>query len=89
MKTTLEIPDDIYRSLKVRAAAEGVTVTSILTAALRSALSRPADTGERPLKKREEKKIGEWLEKEAEFLETMRGPVHGRSAIEDLIGGRR
>ncbi len=39
MRTTLNLPDDLYRDLKVRAAQEGVTVTSTVEAALRSYLA--------------------------------------------------
>lgn len=38
MRTTLNIPDDLYRSVKVAAASRGVTVTSVIEEALRAAL---------------------------------------------------
>lgn len=89
MKTTLEIPDEVYRELKVRAAREGVTLTKLVVAAL----SRPAESTNRPavrpLKNSLERKMAEWMEKEAAFLDSMRGTLHGRSAVEELLGGRR
>lgn len=39
MRTTLNLPDDVYRDLKVRAAQEGVTVTSAIEEALRAYLA--------------------------------------------------
>ena len=39
MRTTLNLPDDVYRFLKVRAAQDGITVTSAVEEALRAYLS--------------------------------------------------
>lgn len=91
MKTTLEIPDEIYRELKVRAAREGSTLTKLIASALESALGRPSGLAApvRTLKKRDEQKIREWMEKESAFLESMRGPVFGGGAVAELLGGRR
>src|SRR5665647_3057256 len=48
MRTTLMLPDDLYRQVK-RAAAEGDrTVTSFVEAALRAALTRHADAAHAP-----------------------------------------
>ena len=38
MRTTMNLPDDLYRSARVRAAEEGRTVTSVMEEALRSFL---------------------------------------------------
>ena len=93
MKTTLELPDEVYRELKIRAAREGATLTKLITSALTSALNRPSATAaparQRPLNKRDEQKIREWMEKESAFLESMQGPVFGDGAVADLLGGRR
>ena len=91
MKTTLDIPDEIYRELKIRAAREGSTLTKLISSALTSALSRPSGLAApvRTLKKRDEQKIREWMENESAFLESMRGPVFGDGAVADLFGGRR
>lgn len=40
MRTTMNLPDDLYRAARVRAAEEGRTVTSLLEEALRSLLDR-------------------------------------------------
>ena len=40
MRTTLVIPDDVYREVKVTAAREGITVTSFIEQSLRDALDR-------------------------------------------------
>lgn len=39
MRTTFNLPDDVYRDLKIRAAQEGVTVTSAVEEALRAYLA--------------------------------------------------
>lgn len=39
MKTTLELPDDLLRAIKVRAAQEGRSMKDLLTELLRTALS--------------------------------------------------
>jgi len=40
MRTTLVIPDEVYREVKVTAAREGITVTSFIEQSLRDALDR-------------------------------------------------
>ncbi|MET0822425.1 MAG: hypothetical protein ABWY58_15790 [Aeromicrobium sp.] len=40
MRTTMNLPDDLYRAARVRAAEEGRTVTSLLEEALRDLLER-------------------------------------------------
>ena len=91
MKTTLEIPDEVYRELKIRAARQGSTLTKLIASALESSLSRPSGMAPpvRTLKKRDEQMIREWMENEATFLEAMRGPVFGEGAVAELLGGRR
>ena len=93
MKTTLDLPDEIYRELKIRAAREGATLTKLIASALASALNSPSATAaparQRPPNKRDEQKIREWMEKQSAFLESMRGPVYGEGAVADLLGGRR
>jgi hypothetical protein len=39
MKTTLDIPDDLFREAKVRAAEKGITLKELMTEGLRLALS--------------------------------------------------
>ncbi len=41
MKTTLEIPDDLYRAVKAKAALEGKRVTDIVTEGLRMVVAGP------------------------------------------------
>jgi plasmid stability protein len=45
MKTTVELPDDLIRAIKVRAAEEGRSVKDLLTELLRAALGRPPAKG--------------------------------------------
>lgn len=42
MRTTLNLPDELYRSARVRAAEEGRTVTSVMEEALRAYLEEHA-----------------------------------------------
>jgi plasmid stability protein len=39
MRTTLNLPDELYRAVKVRAASDGRTVTSVVEEALRTLLA--------------------------------------------------
>jgi plasmid stability protein len=49
MRTTVRLPDDLYRQVRVRAAADGATVTAFIEAALRAALmSREAQPQREP-----------------------------------------
>jgi plasmid stability protein len=47
MRTTINLPDELYGEVRRRAADEGRTVTSFLEGALRDALARH-DAGEQP-----------------------------------------
>lgn len=52
MRTTINLPDELYRATRVRAAQEGRTVTSVLEEALRRFLAddeRVGDYQVRPL----------------------------------------
>lgn len=42
MKTTLDLPDDLYREVKAKAALDGRRVTDLVIEGLRLALSHPA-----------------------------------------------
>ena len=44
MKTTLEIPDELYRAVKAKAALEGKRVTDVVIQGLRMALENPQIT---------------------------------------------
>lgn len=48
MKTTLEIPDELFRAAKARAAMEGRRLKDIVAEGLREALRRPAATNDPP-----------------------------------------
>ncbi len=90
MKTTLEIPDDLYRELKMRSARDGVTVTKLVSSALALSLGRTVSPfGEVRPREGEDKKLAAWRQKESSFLKSMRGPVFGEQAVDDLLGGRR
>lgn len=40
MRTTIRLPDELYRQVRVKAAASGETVTSFIADALRAAVAR-------------------------------------------------
>jgi hypothetical protein len=42
MKTTLEIPDALYREIKIRAARDGVKIKDLVTQTLSAGLKQPA-----------------------------------------------
>ena len=43
MKTTLDIPDGLFREAKIVAASEGTTLRAVVTRALRAELGRSAE----------------------------------------------
>lgn len=43
MKTTVEIPDDLFRQVKARAALEGVRLRDLVEHGIRLALAEPLD----------------------------------------------
>ena len=43
MRTTLDLPDDLFRQLKVRAATKGATVKDLLTRFVERGLQQPDD----------------------------------------------
>jgi hypothetical protein len=47
MKTTLELPDDLFRAAKVAAAADGVSLKDLMTEALREKLTKAASRRQR------------------------------------------
>ena len=47
MKTTLEIPDELYRSVKAKAALEGKRVTNLVIQGLQLALGQAQTVGKR------------------------------------------
>jgi hypothetical protein len=48
MKTTLEIPDTIFRRAKSMAAERGISLREFVTEAVKDKLSADAKTGEKP-----------------------------------------
>ncbi len=46
MKTTVDIPDALYRQAKIRAAEEGTTLRALLLNSLAESLVRPAPAAE-------------------------------------------
>jgi len=78
MRTTIEIPDEIFRRAKRKAAEEGLTLREIVGAALRAYLSgRPARGGYRLKWRTERGKIQPGVN------------LDDRDTLFDLMGGRR
>ena len=48
MKTTLEIPDSVFRRAKAGAAERGITLREFVTEAVKEKLSAEAKAGEKP-----------------------------------------
>ncbi len=46
MKTTVDIPEALYRRAKIRAAEEGTTLRALLLASLTASLDHPISTGD-------------------------------------------
>ena len=48
MKTTLELPDELFRQAKVLAASSGQSLKAFFTEALRAKLTSPTEPGTKP-----------------------------------------
>jgi hypothetical protein len=78
MKTTLEIPDAIFRRAKSVAAERGISLREFVTQAVRDKLSANAKTGEKPWVKhmgklkhlrKETERINRFIEEDTERIE--------------------
>ncbi len=64
MKTTLDVPDDLYRAVKSRSALEGLTVRSVTLMLYGDWLARPAlpqETDHQVSRKKAEKPLPAWF----------------------------
>ena len=97
MKTTLELPDELYRKAKATAALRGETLTGLLTEALEAVVARrrpPAIKRAKRVRKRAshpaaEKRIKKWRDDEAAFLGSMRGRDHEKRSAAEIVRERR
>ncbi|MCX6921854.1 MAG: hypothetical protein NT154_01350 [Verrucomicrobia bacterium] len=48
MRTTLDLPDDLFRQVKAKAALEGATLKETLARYIESGLCHPTELGHRP-----------------------------------------
>jgi len=78
MKTTLEIPDAIFRRAKSVAAARGIPLREFVTEAVREKLAAKAKTGEKPWLKlmgrlkhlhKETERIDKFIEESSEQID--------------------
>jgi len=78
MKTTLEIPDAIFRRAKPVAAARGIPLREFVTEAVREKLAAKAKTGEKPWLKlmgrlkhlhKETERIDKFIEESSEQID--------------------
>jgi hypothetical protein len=78
MKTTLEIPDTLFRRAKSRAAERGIAFREFVTEAVKEKLSSEAKSGEKPWVKhmgklkrlgRETKRINKRIEESSEEID--------------------
>ena len=97
MKTTLELPDELYRKAKATAALRGETLTALLAEALESVVAGrliPGVRGAKSARKRAsgstgEERIRKWRDEEAAFLASMRGRDHEKRSAAEIVGERR
>ena len=90
MKTTMEIPDELYRKLKARSAARGMTVREVVVGLVQEWLkgSTKGNTGDMEQETAEQDKTAElrrWLD-EAAAISAASPP--GPTAMEHLMAGR-
>jgi hypothetical protein len=78
MKTTIELPDELFRSVKARAAQEGVSLKEYVAAALQEKLGQASErTGELRMKhfgslahlRKETRRIERIIEQEFETID--------------------
>ena len=73
MRTTLNIPDDIYRELKIKAAKKGTTVTSLIVEALGSSDTKPKKTPKKEISEDVKKEVKtEYSEAEIKEMSTVK-----------------
>ena len=97
MKTTLELPEELYRKAKATAALRGETLTRLVTEALEAVVAarrRPTVKGAKFVRKRdsgsaEKERIKKWREDEAAFLASMRGRDHEKGSAAEIVAERR
>lgn len=95
MRTSLDIPDDLYRSLKARAAMEGRTVREVAVNLFRGWVGEEAGAGSEPEPDRGSVPSAEdtrqaWLERwQALGKEMKRHDADPRSAVRILLDDRR
>ena len=90
MKTTMEIPDELYRKLKARSAARGMTVREVVVGLVQEWLkgSTKGNSGDMEQETAEQDKTAElrrWLD-EAAAISAASPP--GPTAMEHLMAGR-
>ena len=50
MRTTLDLPDPLFRDLKIKAAAEGVTLKELVTGFVEKGLYEPGSSEKKPVR---------------------------------------
>jgi plasmid stability protein len=84
MKTTIDLPDEVFRKVKVRAAEEGRTMRDLIVEALTESLKKNSAVEKAPRKTYEEY-LHEWETLAQRVSEDM---PPGKSALEDLKKSR-
>ncbi len=100
MKTTLELPDELFRKAKATAALRGETLTSLFAEALEAVVAgRLSPAAKAPAAKgngrkqnshsADDERIRQWRDQEAAFLVSMRGPNHDKRSAAAIVSERR
>jgi hypothetical protein len=77
MRTTIDVPDELFRRAKQAAAAEGVSLREVMVRALSGHLERPAGVPYR----------FDWKTADGEWPRDL--PLHSREELEEYLGGWR
>jgi len=96
VKTTIEIPDDLFRAVKARAALENVRIKDLMAGLLRgwlehgTAALQPGETGESAERERRAQEMADWLSEWQSIGRRIEDKsVDPRSMVEILAADRR
>lgn len=93
MKTTIELPDDLYRRVKAKSALEGKTVREVATSLFQQWADGTVPRGETPSAEEAEearrRRAAEWMESFRALGREMGDAATEGSVVEQLFADRR